>query len=220
MYFVIGISIGSVIDRLSADKKIAKEELQDIVENMKFTHEIYEKSIEIKNELQKTIERYDDSFLKTLDVIDSLKKTEDGEVLRESKNILTKVLQLDEIYIYTLASNKTYIELVNPEEALDFEKLIRIDDHDYLKTVISSQSIFVNTSLKESVPTIVAPLFRETELVALIFIDEIEFENLNYQFMNTLKVLVHLISNRLSRTSEYIEEVNENHRVLKIDKGR
>lgn len=209
MYFIIGVSIGNLIDRIRADKQILTDGLADAVENMDFVSDIYEKSLEIKNELQNTIERYDDSFQRTLDVVIRLEELEEHEILGESRNILSVILQTNNIYIYSISADKKQIELVGSPEVSAYESNMKIDKYDFLKTVISKQEIFINKSLVDSIPTMVAPLFKRNELVAVVFLDEIGFESLNYQYMNTLKVLIYLISNRLSRRSEYIKKISD-----------
>ncbi len=215
IYFIIGISIGNMVDRIKIEKEILTLDLEDLKEEMSFTYEVYDQSIEIKNTLQNTIENYDNSFQKTLETITKLEETDSNSILNESQKLLIKILKNKNIYIYSVTADKEYIKLVASPEIRNFNSLIRIDENEFLNKVAIEQKIFINKSLEKTFPTIAAPLFKDKKVVAIIFIDQIEFQLLNYQLLDTIKVLIYLISNKLSGVKDYIKTLSNSDTTIK-----
>ena len=128
---------------------------------------------------------------------------------------MIKILKNKNIYIYSVTADKEYIKLVASPEIRNFNSLIRIDENEFLNKVAIEQKIFINKSLEKTFPTIAAPLFKDKKVVAIIFIDQIEFQLLNYQLLDTIKVLIYLISNKLSGVKDYIKTLSNSDTTIK-----
>ena len=209
MYFVIGIMVGNTLDKIKMKNEILASDLDDVITNMEFTYDIYEKSIQIKNILQDKIENYDDSFQKTLNTIITLEKTDNSNVLIKSIEILNEILKIDNAFIYSLNEDEEHIDLLSLSKLVNSNNKININENEFLKSVVHGKKIFINKSFEKSLPRIAAPLFKDDKVVAVIFIYEIDFKLLNYQFINTLKVLIYLISNRISEGKPNIKTIQD-----------
>lgn len=209
LYFIVGVSVGRSMDKKRTEKEIMLQELQSVKEEMSFTFEMYQKSLEVKNSLQNTIENYEDSFGKTVDIISQLNKVAPEQIFSEAIQVFKKVFKTKSVFIYTIDATHTFFRLAACTGKLTFGKSFQIDSYIFLKEVIKDKKVFINKDFVKEYPTLCAPIYEENEVVAVIFLDDLDFRTLNLNFMNTLKVVSYLISSTLTKASEYEQAIEE-----------
>ncbi|HAJ95836.1 MAG TPA: hypothetical protein DCP02_06345 [Actinobacteria bacterium] len=67
------------------------------------------------------------------------------------------------------------------------------------KEVISSRSLVVNHKLKPGIPFIMAPIIDNKDVIAIVSLHEVPFENITMHYENLFQTVVSLISNALKR---------------------
>jgi nucleoside-diphosphate-sugar epimerase len=208
LYFIIGISVGYVIDRMKFEKNMIQKELASVREELSFTNEMYDKSIEIKNTLQSTIENYEDSLGKIFSVVSKLENAIPEQIFAEAAVVFSKILKTEHVHIYYLNTAK-YLRLVAVKGGQKYHRSLLVEDYEFLSAVIVDKKIFVNKTLQDNQPIICAPIVQEGSTKAVVFLDGVVFNNLTHQFLNTLKVLCYLVANAISKASEYEAAIHD-----------
>lgn len=208
MYFIIGVSVGYVIDRMKFENNLLMKDLESAQEEVQFTNDMYEKSIEIKNSLQNTIENYEDSLGKIFDTISRLDKVIPEQILSEAAAVYSKILKTESVHIYYLNSER-HLRLAAVRGGLKYHKSLLLEDFTFLSSVIDEKKVFVNRELKQEYPMICAPIVQDGSTQAVVLLDGVIFKSLTHQFLNTLKVLSFLVANKISKAAELEEAIHD-----------
>lgn len=207
MYFIVGGTTGYVVDRMKVEKAELQSDLDLIREELYFTNAMYDKSIEIKNSLQETIESNEDSLGKIFNIISRLDHVIPEQILSEASMVFSKMLKTDSVHLYYLDSKKN-LRLAAVSGNIKYHKSLMYKDYDFLESVIENGNIFINKEFTEDYPMVCAPIVQDSSTRAIVFLDGLEFRNLTYQFLNTLKVLTYLIANSISKAAEYEDAIH------------
>jgi len=213
MYFIVGGTMGYVVDLMKVEKAEIQSDLDSIREELYFTNEMYDKSIEIKNSLQETIESNEDSLGKIFTIISQLDNVIVEQIPSEAAIVFSKMLKTESVHLYYLDSSEN-LRLASVKGNLKYRKSLRYNDYDFLESVIVGKNIYINKEFTNDYPMVCAPIFQDARTIAIVFLDNLEFKSLTYQFLNTLKVLTYLIANAISKATEY-EKAIQNQKYFK-----
>lgn len=208
MYFIIGGITGYVVDRMKVEKKELQSDLDSISEELRLTNAMYDKSIEIKNSLQETIESNEDSLGKIFNIISRLDNVIPEQILSEATMIFSKMLKTESVHLYYLDSKKN-LRLAAVRGRIKYHKSLMSDDYEFLESVIEEGNTFINREFTDDYPMVCAPIIQDGCTQAVVFLDNLEFKRLTYQFLNTLKVLTYLIANSMSKAAEYESAIQD-----------
>ena len=75
--------------------------------------------------------------------------------------------------------------------------------------MIEEGNTFINREFTDDYPMVCAPIIQDGCTQAVVFLDNLEFKRLTYQFLNTLKVLTYLIANSMSKAAEYESAIQD-----------
>ncbi len=208
MYFIIGGTTGYFVDRIKAENSQLQSDINSIKDELLFTNNMYDKSIEIKNSLQETIESNEDSLGKIFNVISRLDNVIPEQILSEAAMVFSKMLKTESVHLYYLDSRKN-LRLAAVRGEIKYRRSLLDKDFDFLDSVINGGSTFINKEFINGYPMVCAPILEDGHTRAIVFLDGLEFRSLTYQFFNTLKVLTYLISNSISKATDYEKAVQE-----------
>jgi len=76
---------------------------------------------------------------------------------------------------------------------------IDVKKYQEFKEVISTRSLIVNHELKPGIPFIMAPIIDNMDVVAIVSLHKVPFENITMHYENLFQTVVSLISNALKR---------------------
>ncbi|NDL68711.1 NAD-dependent epimerase/dehydratase family protein [Anaerotalea alkaliphila] len=208
MYFIVGVSVGYVMNRMKFEKSMLLKDLKEANEEMQFTNEMYERSIEIKNSLQSTIENYEDSLGKIFSVVSKLDKAIPEQIFTEAASVYAGILKAENVHIYLLNSSR-HLRLAAVKGGHRYHKSMLLEEFSFLPSVNVEKKVFVNKEMVDEYPMVCAPIVQEGRTLAVVFLDDVAFRNLTHQFLNTLKVLSHMLSNTISRAAEYEKAIHD-----------
>lgn len=208
LYFIVGGTTGYVVDRMEVEKKELQSDLDSIKKELYITNSMYEKSVEIKNSLQETIESNEDSLGKLFTVISRLDNVIPEQILSEAAMIFSKVLKTERVHLYYLNSGK-YLRLAAVIGDIQYPKSLKCQDYDFLESVIEGRNTYINREFDNNYPMVCAPIIQDGCTRGIVFLDGLEFKSLTYQFLNTLKVLTYLIANSISKAAEYEKAIHD-----------
>ena len=202
LYFVLGVGIGYVMDNIRQGKFYLEQELDEVKNRLEFVQQMYQRSLAIKQSLQATIESNSDSLSKALVTVSRLEQVEPELVYEEASRILAEVLKINCVHIYQVNENGEWLRLAANIGVIRYNHSINTVQHEFLIPVINQQTININKALDPDVPMICAPVVTNGRTIAVIFIDGIDFTQLNQGFLNNLKVMSHLLVHSLSKIAE------------------
>ena len=208
MYFILGGTTGYFVDRIRAEKADLQSEINSIKEELLLTNNMYNKSIEIKNSLQETIESNEDSLGKIFNVISRLDNVIPEQILSEAAMVFSKMLKTESVHLYYLDSRKN-LRLAAVRGEIKYRRSLLDKDYDFLESVIDGGNTFINKEFIKDYPMVCAPIIEDGHTRAIVFLDGLEFRSLTYQFFNTLKVLTYLISNSISKATDYEKAIQD-----------
>nr|WP_300003427.1 NAD(P)-dependent oxidoreductase [Tissierella sp.] len=197
MYIVLGGTTGYLADRIRGEKTELENDLNSVKEELYFTIGMYNKSIEIKNSLQETIESNEDSLGKIYNIISRLNNIPPADVFSEAAKVFSQMLRTESVHIYRIDS-KNNIKIAAVEGNIKYPRLLNYEDYDFLETMIKDGNVFINKDFVSDLPMACAPIIQDDVTVAIVLLDGLEFKKLTYQFLNTLKVLTYLVANAMS----------------------
>jgi len=112
-------------------------------------------------------------------------------------------MKTDSVSIYTISDNEhtRFMRLKTRSNSLNGKVPNSIDlkKHPEFMEVIKSRSLVVNHELKEDLPLLMAPVIDNRDVIAVVSLHNIPFENLTMHYENLFQTVVSLISNALKR---------------------
>jgi hypothetical protein len=208
MYYIVGDTTGYVVDRMKFEKAELQRDLDSTREELYFINAKYDKSIEIKNSLQETIESNEDSLGKIFNIISRLDNAIPEQILSEAAMVFSKMFKTDSVHLYYLNSGEN-LRLAAVRGNIKYRKSLMHKDYDFLESVIEGGNIFINKEFTKDYPMVCAPLTQDGSTYGIVFLDGLEFKSLTYQFLNTLKVLTYLIANSISKATKYEKAIHD-----------
>ena len=104
----------------------------------------------------------------------------------------------------------------------DLPRSLRVEDNPYLVQMLAEKKIFVNRDLIKGLPDLAAPIVYEGQVIAVLQIYNLDFEQWSMYQQNLLSITARLVSSSLGRAHaweketagrKYIEET----RILRIE---
>lgn len=208
IYLLIGLIVSYVMERRKIEIQFLKDELAATTERHHFLNEIYEETLDIKNQLHQQIIRSEDSIGSVYEATRALDSLEPEGLFVGSISVLEKTLKADHFAIY-LVNQSAFARLAAksanptfaPKNSLDLEA------HPLVTEVIQSEEIVFNTALTPGDAMFGAPLLREGEVFAVILCYQVPFQNLTLSYRNLIDVMTRLINSSLDRSFGYIDAV-------------
>lgn len=208
IYLLIGLIVSYVMERRKIEIQFLKDELAATSERHHFLNDIYEETLDIKNQLQQQIVRSEDSIGSIYEATRALDSLEPEGLFVGSISVLEKTLKADHFAIY-LVNQSAFARLAAksadpafvPKNSLDLEQQSLVNE------VIQSKEIVLNTALTPDQAIFGAPLLRQGELFAVILCYKVPFQNLTLSYRNLIDVMTRLINSSLDRSFGYIDAV-------------
>lgn len=208
IYLLIGLIVSYVMDRRKIEIQFLKDELAATSERHHFLNEIYEETLDIKNQLHQQIIRSEDSIGSVYEATRALDSLEPEGLFVGSISVLEKTLKANHFAIY-LVNQSAFARLAaksanpefHPKNSLDLEQ------HSLVNEVVQSKEIVFNTALTPEEAMFGAPLLRQGEIFAVILCYQVPFQNLTLSYRNLIDVMTRLINSSLDRSFGYIDAV-------------
>ena len=194
LYFVLGITIGYMVEEQKRNKENLYEEISLMNEELEFIKLLYNKSQEVKLNLQYTIESYRNNLTRTNKMLDKLLSASKSSIFDEITYIYSKYFHANNVILYKLRDDNKFLEIITYKGDIKYNGALYIKDYSFLSTVIKYKSFFVNNELNINYPTIAIPINYGEILIGIAFLDNIEFSYLNQNYLNNLKVTTNIIS--------------------------
>lgn len=189
-----------------------------------FTREIYEDIYREKRDLKKQIIGAKDSFGKIFDITRKLDTVAPQQLYLRIIETFEEVLENKSITVYSVNSRSAFgrLEVASRDIIQTVSRSISTDTYRPVIEKIESGEIWRNTELKAEYPMYAAGVYRQKELVLLIFLWNADMDQRSLYYVNLFKILRDLVQMSLLRAFDHNQIVYEkqylkNTRIMKED---
>lgn len=212
IFLFIGLIVGYSVQRKNIKITEQQETLNDLQTRYDFLDRVHEELRDVKDELQLRVQNNADSFGKIYSITKELNEVEPEKIFTRTIEVVQKTMRCENVSIYSLNGNQTYLRLVASSNLLD-EKAhtgsLKVADIHYIQQMISTKSIFVNKNFRVDEPLMAAPIFYDNKMKAILTMNELPFSSFSDYHENLFKVIAGLIETSLNRAFEYIQFTEE-----------
>lgn len=202
--FIIAVLIAYNVRRLQNSKKELMEELEDLSEDYEMITEINKTNVEIKQIFEDRLLNYKDSIGKIYNIVSELDLLDPEQIVDASLDVIYKIMGVSDISIYQVSSQGYGHHIVSSSpEARGMDKSIRLMDYPEMENVLRNQDIFINREVDSVLPRMAAPIFSGDQMIYIIMLWNMEFEQLTLYQKNLFMVLAKIITGTLEKASRY-----------------
>lgn len=210
-FYLIGAICGYVNLRKDDNIKNITEQNELLEEKLVFTREIFEDTLKEKKELKKQIIGSKDSFGKIFYVTRKLNTVVPQQLYLRSVEIFEEFLENKSISIYSIGKNNHFgrLEVASRDLVDVVSRSISTKTYEPVISRIKDGEIWKNTSLDADMPMYAAGVYRQDELVLLIFLWHADLEQRSLYYVNLFKILRDLVQMSLLRAYDYNNAILE-----------
>jgi len=202
-YILIGIITGYSIEKRNRDLESKDLALKSLGGKYDFLNGIYNETKIVKDQLQNQIIDTEDSFGVIYSIIQELDSLEIEKVFSAAITAIERIMKTDQISIYTVSDiGKGEFLRLKTRSPLLSEKIpnsIRVIEYKPTKEIMETKNLYINRRLEPDFPVMMAPVLEDRNVIAIVSIHKVPFENLTLHYENLFRTIIGLISNALKR---------------------
>ena len=204
-FFLVGGLCGYVNLKKEDTGKYLREQNKMLESKLIFTGEIYEDTLREKKELKKQIISSKDSFGKIFDITRRLNTVAPQQLYLRIIETFEEILENKSIAVYSVKPGMPFGRLeVSSRELLDAAaRSISMDAYAPVIEKISGGEIWKNTELDSTYPMYAAGVYREEELVLVIFLWHANVDQRSLYYVNLFKIMRDLVQMSLLHAYDY-----------------
>jgi len=212
IYLFIGLVVGYAIERKNV--RIAQQELvvNEVTDRYEFLENIYSEVRDVKDELQHRIINSGDSYGKIYHATKELESLEPEIVFNSAVNVVKSIMGVEKVTIYRVNKYQSYLRLLasSGHENEQLQKSLKVDDLPHVQQILQTGQIYSNKELNANVPMMMAPIFHQDQVAAIIAIDGMNFESFSLYHQNLFQITTNLIESALSKAFVFIDATETN----------
>jgi hypothetical protein len=178
-------------------------EMRDVKRELAVIYEINDSNVKIKQTLDERLLAYDDSLGKIYNIVEQLNTLQPDAVFFSAVDVTMKIMSSADVSIYIVtgaAFKMCRLMGKSPNSEREHKKSVALQDLKVeMVETLQRNEIFVNRELDGDAPMMAAPIFSSGELVSIIMLWDMKFENLTLYNVNRFMVLSSLISSVIER---------------------
>ena len=212
---IIYVVVATVTSYITSNRKreidSLKNDLKGASEKEVLMEEAYTKVIDVKNELQEQVLGSEDNLGRMYSFTQELNSLLPEDVFFGAIKILEQMLKTQSISIYKYNEKDDCLRLITRSKKLDgiARNLIDTKEENKLRDTILNNSIHINKDLDMDLPIMSASIRYEGKVVAVIFVEQFLFKNLNLYYTNFFRVCSGMIENSIGQAMKYQEAISD-----------
>jgi len=207
LYLLVGVTVGFAIDHQRREREMLAKENKSLQQDLAHAHDLYRKSLDVKDALQKSIENYENSLGKIYTIVSRLDTAIPEQIFEEAASVFSEMLKAKSVHIY-YSTSSTYYRLATFRGQQKYPPSLKVEDYPFIHSVIGEQKTFTNHQFHRHQPMVCAPIVSEGQLTSLVFLDGMPFTHLTQQYLNTLTVVCRLVSNAVLKAAQYEDAIH------------
>ncbi|MGX6443165.1 NAD-dependent epimerase/dehydratase family protein [Neobacillus sp. K501] len=206
IYLFVGLLTGYVIDRKKLREDTAVRELQLFQEKYQLLDEVYMETRKVKDALQTQILYSEASVGEVYTIIRKIDSLEPDEVFNGVIHVLEEIMKTKEAAIYLAGQGNRFLRLVSKSNAdlSNFPTSIEVLKNSPFANAVLENKTYINRRLDPQFPMMIAPIWKDGAAVAVICIQDMNFDYLNLYHENLFHVVTNLITDSIIRAFEYV----------------
>lgn len=209
--FILGLVVGYMRDQLGKMKRESKEEIDYLSLQLKDIRDINSSNVRVKGALEKQLVNQSDSVGKIFRITSSLDKYSADEVLFHAAEVLSELIESNDVAIYTISDNG-YARLFSStsRKARQFSQSVKVESLGEMYETLVEGNVFINKELDEHLPVMANMIFDEDgkpEIMLLVW--SLPWDSMTLGQANLLKVVSELIKSAVLRANRYIMALQE-----------
>ena len=193
-YFIIGMSVGFAMDERRNAEADLLTQIDELNEKLLLMDKLYEKSLEIKNNLRSIIENYDNNLSKVNSIVERIVDSPPYQIEDEIPGIFRDYFQSPNVSYYTFDGDKSLTLRSHTGEDL-LGQQVSSNGQDFIQKILDAKDVFVNKDFRNKMPRVSIPIYREKQIHGFVFLGDVNFKYLNQLYINKLRLTASLISN-------------------------
>lgn len=205
LYFLAGSVTGYAHDKYNNEIAFEKNQTKLIHDKYEFLFNLYSEISKIKDRLRGQLVGYRDSFGRFFKVASELNELEEDNIFLKALEVLEDLLKTDQIAIYTVESTGKYgrLEVKSSNLKKAIPKSILLSDFSLSLDQLKNGGVFQNKDLLANYPAYIAPIINQGNLIGLIILWDVKFEQFTLYYSNLFKVITGLIQSALVRAAMF-----------------
>ncbi len=210
VYLLAGTLFGYVQDRQRARQKLLAEEREEILHERDFMEGMVQRTYEDRNQLKEQIYHYRDSYGRIYQITKELDTLQPVQVFLSTLHVLETTLSSQNVAIYEAKTGSSYLRLVvRSREMRQLPKSLNLNDYGPLREALSEGRMFANHSLLNGYPAYALPVMSGDEMLAVLMLWNVSFEQQSIYMENLLRVVAGLVQSALTRAIQYHEQISD-----------
>lgn len=208
-YLFLGVLTGYVTDNKNRQLEAEEYKRIRIQERYEFLEKTYHESIAVKDKLYRQIVNSDDSIGWLYKIIQNLDSVEVENIFTQAATITRQIMKVDNIAIYVMGRDGFYMrqKVRFGDMTNDLPRSLKVETLPYRDEVMVKQQVYVNTTLMEYVPDLVAPIVYDGKVIAIIQLFGMDFDQWSIYEQNLFSVTSRMISMSMGRAYQYEQEI-------------
>ena len=204
-YLFLGVFTGYVSDSWQSRLDSMRYKLEHMHQRYGFLRENYEKAIAIKDKLYSQIVNSDDSIGWLYGIIQQLDTVQVENIFTQAAVITGKIMGTNDIAIYVMGKDQFYLrqKVRLGEKTRQLPHSRRTEDNAYIMNMLENHHLFVNHGLALNLPDLAAPIIYDGQVIAIIEIYGMDFDQWNIYQQNLLSVTARMISTAMGKAYAY-----------------
>lgn len=213
--FIFGLVVGYMKDRLKAAAFENDAEVNYLSDQLDDIQDINRINVRMKNILETQVINQNESIGKVYEIISTLDKYEPAEVLFYAAEVLSRLVDSNDVAIYTVESNG-YARIISAtsSKARELGNSIRYRELEDMHTELKKRRVFINKKLDNRYPLMANAIYSEDDMQLILMVWGLSWERMTLSQANKFVVIGYLIQNALVRANRYMEAL-ENERYVK-----
>ena len=209
IYLLVGTCFGYIIDSKNSEIKSWKKELQSVTEKFQFTNEKCKNLRKEKKLLEEQIVSSNDSLGKLYWIIEKLNSLNPELIFEEAVSVISNVMKSKEVCIYIFSKDKVYLRLISKTSDLDENiiKSINLEEYLNIRSSLLNKEVFLNRKMIKNIPDMLCPIIIEGNIIGVVGINNLLFEEFTLYKHNLFKVVVDILSKSLAVAYKYEQAI-------------
>ena len=208
IYVLFGSLFGYAQDRQRSQMALLEQEREDIRQERDFIEGIYQRTYEDRNRLKEQIYHYRDSYGRIYQITRELDTLQPVQVFLSTLHVLESTLQNNSVAIYECNQGNDFTRLVvRSREMKSTPRSMRISEYAPMYDVLKKGKLYANHNLTDGYPVYALPVMDQGEIIAVLMLWNVPFEQQSLYMENLLSVVAGLVQSALIRAIGYHRQV-------------
>ena len=210
VYILSGALFGYAEDRRRLRIDLLKQEKEEIARERDFVEGIYQQTYEDRNQLKEQIYHSRDSYGRIYQITKELDALQPVEVFLSTLHVLESTLQNDNVAIYECKPESSYTRLVVRSRSMrQLPRSLNMNEYPVMYETLQKGKLFANHNLLTGYPVYALPIHSGDEMLAVLMLWNVSFEQQSMYMENLLSVVAGLVQSALVRAIRYHVQVED-----------